>query len=167
MSHDIAARCIKLIPWQDIASLHIYVPVLKEHEPDSWPVLEYSWQNYPQITTAVPVRNKTDEYGSMVVTPETKWLRRNVRIPRPLDDTVLAKGSKFDVIIVPMLGFDKQGYRLGHGKGWYDRFLPTQPNAQTIGLCYEFGLVPEGLPHEDHDVPVDYVITEISTYKTV
>lgn len=159
-SREIVARCISLVDWEHIKTMHTYAPVVKENEPDSWPILEHAWQNYPQITTAVPVRNKAGGYDSVVVTPQTKWHNRDVRIPRPLDGEKLPDDFQFDLVIVPMLGFDNRGFRLGHGLGWYDRFLPTQPQAQTIGLCYSSGFVSGGLPHEPHDVPVDFVATE-------
>ncbi len=60
----------------------------------------------------------------------------------------------------PVLGFDNQGYRIGYGKGWYDKFLATQPRAVTIGLAYEISRVKEGLPKEPHDIPLKYIITE-------
>jgi 5-formyltetrahydrofolate cyclo-ligase len=160
-SRDIVARCIKLINWERVQKLHTYVPATKENEVDSWQLLEYVWQNYPDVKTVVPVRNQDGGYDSVVVTPETKWHKRDVRIPRPIDGEVLPADERFDTVVVPMLGFDSRGYRLGHGKGWYDRFLATQPRALTYGLCYASGFVPGGLPHESHDVPIDVVVTEI------
>ncbi len=159
-SEKIAASCIELIPWQSITSLHVYVPVLKENEVDCWHLLEYAWRFHPQIKTAVPVLSSSGKYDSVLVAPSTKWQSQGPRIPEPIDGKVLTDGAQFDVIIVPMLGFDVSGYRLGHGLGWYDRFLATQPQALTIGLCYEFGLIKQGLPHEPHDVAVRHVVTE-------
>jgi 5-formyltetrahydrofolate cyclo-ligase len=63
-----------------------------------------------------------------------------------------------DVVIVPGVAFDKQGYRLGYGKGYYDRFL-SGSNALPIGLAYGFQLI-EKLPQESHDVRLDAVATE-------
>lgn len=67
--------------------------------------------------------------------------------------------QQFDVIIIPVLGFDDQNYRLGFGAGWYDRFLSHQQHATTIGLAYSSSLV-SGLPHEVHDIPLDIIVTE-------
>lgn len=64
----------------------------------------------------------------------------------------------FDVIIVPVLGFDEQNHRLGQGGGWYDRFLATQPQARTIGLAH--AAAKTTFPHEPHDIPLDTIITE-------
>lgn len=60
--------------------------------------------------------------------------------------------------IVPGLGFDTQGYRLGYGKGYYDRFL-SGFQGRTVGICYS-GCVQWNLPHGYYDRPVDLLITE-------
>ena len=60
--------------------------------------------------------------------------------------------------IVPGLSFDAQGYRLGYGKGYYDRFL-AEFSGDTIGICYS-GCVQWNLPHGYYDRPVDILITE-------
>jgi len=67
-----------------------------------------------------------------------------------------------DVVLVPGLVFDAQGYRLGYGKGYYDRFLPRlRKEAFCCGLCYDFQMVDDVLPHPA-DVPVDWILTERS-----
>lgn len=62
------------------------------------------------------------------------------------------------VCIVPGFSFDAQGFRLGYGKGYYDRFL-SQYRGIKIGICYESCLT-DKLPHGRYDVPVDYLLTE-------
>lgn len=66
--------------------------------------------------------------------------------------------KKFDVIVIPLLGFNKDGYRLGYGGGWYDKFLKTQPRALKIGVGYEDTLV--YFEAEAHDVRMDTILTE-------
>lgn len=65
----------------------------------------------------------------------------------------------FDIIIVPGIAFDKKGYRLGYGKGYYDKFLSKTKKGIKIGLTFD-DLLLEELPHEDHDQRVDIIITE-------
>jgi 5-formyltetrahydrofolate cyclo-ligase len=65
--------------------------------------------------------------------------------------------EKIDIVVVPAVAFDRKGYRIGYGKGYYDRFLSDYKGLK-IGLAYQFQLM-EKLPHEEHDVPVDIVIT--------
>lgn len=62
-----------------------------------------------------------------------------------------------DMVIIPGLAFDKQGYRLGRGNGWYDRFLKNK-EAFKIAVSYD-ELLQDSLPHEAHDIKVDMVIT--------
>ena len=63
------------------------------------------------------------------------------------------------VCVVPALSFDMKGHRLGFGKGFYDRFLADLEGVK-IGLCCESCMSNTVLPHEEHDVCVDHVITE-------
>jgi 5-formyltetrahydrofolate cyclo-ligase len=69
--------------------------------------------------------------------------------------------GQFDVIAIPLFGFNEEGYRLGHGGGWYDRFLATQPHALKIGVGYESALVK--FEPDAHDIPMDIVLTELKT----
>lgn len=62
-------------------------------------------------------------------------------------------------ILVPGLGFNKKGRRLGRGKGYYDRALEDYKGCK-IGVCFTCQLVDEELPEESHDVRVDYIVTE-------
>ena len=66
-------------------------------------------------------------------------------------------GSADTVCIVPALRFDEQGFRLGWGGGFYDRFLAGYSGC-SIGICY--GQCCGEVPTDDHDIPVDIVITE-------
>lgn len=62
------------------------------------------------------------------------------------------------VCIVPAIAYDGKGYRLGYGKGYYDRFLENFPFI-SVGLCYN-ELIMNALPIGEHDIPVDYIITQ-------
>ncbi len=67
---------------------------------------------------------------------------------------------KLSLVFVPGLAFDRQGYRLGYGRGYYDRFLQNKPeNVITIGLGY-FCQLCEQVPHETHDQRLDYFVSE-------
>lgn len=63
-----------------------------------------------------------------------------------------------ELCVVPGLSFDPQGYRLGYGKGYYDRFLADYAGI-TVGLCYS-DCVCRNLPHGFYDRPVDILITD-------
>lgn len=68
--------------------------------------------------------------------------------------------DELDLILLPGVGFDRRGFRLGYGGGYYDRFLPyLAATTVTVGLAYSCQVVPI-LPHGAFDRPVDLVVTE-------
>lgn len=67
-----------------------------------------------------------------------------------------------DSIIIPLLGFDEQGYRLGYGSGYFDRTLAVMsPRPLAIGVAFEILRLPTIHP-QPHDIPMDYIVTEQS-----
>jgi 5-formyltetrahydrofolate cyclo-ligase len=65
-----------------------------------------------------------------------------------------------DIVLMPLLGFDKRGTRLGYGGGYYDRTLAVMRKApRLIGLAFDCQEIDE-IPREFHDVPLDAVVTE-------
>jgi 5-formyltetrahydrofolate cyclo-ligase len=124
----------------------------------------------------VPQVGKNFEQADMdllkVVDPKTKdgtlfhhaWPRNKWGIPEPPPDmqVVVAKPGDLDLIIVPGLGFDKEGNRLGQGKGYYDRFIARMalgsdkpPYLVAVGLDCQ---LVESIPFGDHDRPMDKVL---------
>lgn len=71
--------------------------------------------------------------------------------------------DSIDLMIIPGLGFDKKMNRIGYGEGNYDRFM-KKSNARKVALAYEFQLFEE-IPHDEHDVPVNMIITEKNIYR--
>jgi 5-formyltetrahydrofolate cyclo-ligase len=70
-----------------------------------------------------------------------------------------------DIAVTPGLGFTVEGYRLGFGAGYYDKWFATHVTGLKIALAYE-GQIVEYIPRDDHDIPVDMIITEQRTIKT-
>lgn len=73
-----------------------------------------------------------------------------------------ASADSLDAVLVPALALDRRGGRIGFGKGYYDRLLENT-DAVKIALCYEFQLF-ERVPVDEHDVPMDIIITEEKIY---
>ena len=93
------------------------------------------------------------------------WAEGNFQLERgafgltqPTADTPLAADEAIDLIIVPGVAFDAEGNRLGYGAGYYDRLLARFPGVPTVGLAYDEQIV-DGIPVEEHDVPIDFVVT--------
>jgi len=83
-------------------------------------------------------------------------------ILEPHSNTIFENYNNIDMITVPAVVFDKQGYRVGYGKGYYDVFL-KKINTLYVGLCMDFQIV-EHITHDKWDIPVHYVITEKQVY---
>lgn len=67
--------------------------------------------------------------------------------------------SEVDLIIVPGVAFDRNGYRIGYGGGYYDRFLANLDHVTKISLAFDMQLIPK-IPTDHYDIPVNYIITE-------
>lgn len=88
--------------------------------------------------------------------PRTKLARGIWNIPIPAERQVVQPA----ILLVPLLGFDGAGYRLGYGGGYYDRTLAaTTPRPITIGIGYEHGRLDTIFP-QPHDIPMDATVTE-------
>ncbi len=79
-------------------------------------------------------------------------------IPEPSGTDISSYEMNNSICIVPALSFDKNGYRIGYGGGYYDRFLNNFQGI-SIGLIYS-DLLADTLPIDQYDIPVDIVITE-------
>jgi 5-formyltetrahydrofolate cyclo-ligase len=162
-SQAVNERLIAAIDWSHIRRVNCYIPIESLHEVSTWPLLHYLWHHWPNIETAVPGPLKSGESTAVAIDVETKWCTTGV-LSYPLTERLVSIES-FDLIIVPMLGFDRNLSRLGYGTGYYDRFLSGQRHTQVVGLSFSCCLVAKGLPHEKHDVPLQMIVTENRLYK--
>lgn len=88
-------------------------------------------------------------------------------ILEPTTENKLVDIDKIDSIIVPGLAFDKTGNRMGHGRGYYDRFLSRCPATTIfIGVAYSFQVF-NSIPFDNYDVKVHKVITEEYTINLI
>ena len=79
-------------------------------------------------------------------------------IPAPLSTNPAAGAGELDLVLVPGVVFDKNGWRIGFGKGFYDRFLRGVSGIKA-GICFDMQIVPKSV-HEEHDISMDFLITE-------
>jgi len=88
--------------------------------------------------------------------PGVTMVRSVYNIPVP-EDTPRVRP---DVLVVPLVGFDAAGYRLGYGGGYYDRTINAlQPHPLLIGVGYEMSRL-DTIHPQPHDIPMDYIVTE-------
>ncbi len=75
----------------------------------------------------------------------------------PTGDAPVVEPARLDLIVVPALAYDREGYRLGRGGGYYDRYL-RQTRAYTVGVSLGLGEI-EALPREPWDIPLDQILS--------
>lgn len=113
-----------------------------------------------QGRTILLPRVEGDNLQAVEFRPGAAMGRGSFSIQEPLGEPFAV--DKIDVVIVPGLVFDAGGYRLGYGRGYYDRFLPRLSKYCFIcGVCYEFQVVDNVYPHSG-DVPMHWVVTDHS-----
>lgn len=140
-SNAIAASLLQEVYWSKVKTVHCFEPIMHLGEVD-----------LVDFVTAL----QTDKADVQVYTSrkiDGEWLVVSTATDKPVEP------PEFDVIIVPMLGFDDQLHRVGYGGGYYDKFLAGQPKAKKIGVCYEACRV-EQIPAEPHDIRLDMIVTE-------
>ena len=108
------------------------------------------------------VTNRGEALQFRAWAPDTPMKTGHHRIPEPATEVVVMP----DLLFVPCVGFDVEGYRLGYGGGYYDRTLAAWPGATrpvTVGIAYE-ACRTDALQREAHDIPLDLIITEAACY---
>ena len=113
-------------------------------------------------TLALPeVVNKQEPLRFREWQPGTPMKQGVYDIPVP-DNTDLVR---VDVLVIPMVGFDRLGFRLGYGGGYFDRTLVmTTPRPLAIGVAFEISRMHNVRP-QPHDIPMDFIVTEAGIYR--
>lgn len=139
-----------------LQSLLLYAPI--GSEPDLTGLQHFCKAN--AIVLAFPKCLSVQGEMAFYAVPDISRLKKQAYcIPEPdLCDCSILTSFERSACIVPALGMDKYGYRIGYGGGYYDRFLKDY-HGVTIGVCYE-SLMVEELPREPHDLKMDYIVTE-------
>lgn len=122
--------------------------------PDEVQTLDFieNWRNRKTIILPTVVG---DDIIPVELAEDVVFAEGDFHIPEPQSHPYT---GDFDLIVVPGMAFDANGHRLGRGRGYYDRFLALHPQVYTIGLCFDFQLLPD-VPSEPHDRIIDEIIT--------
>lgn len=145
----------------NIKVLHLFLPIKKFKEPNTWLLINRIWQEQPTIRLVV---SKTDmqtnslkHYFLEKNTPlqENAW---GISEPEESQATICPV-EQIELVLVPLLAFDSRGYRVGYGKGFYDRFLAQCPRALKVGFSLEEALEEDIKDIDDYDIALDYCVT--------
>lgn len=112
----------------------------------------------------LPVVDDDNSLFFLPINAQSLLVENKFKILEPQGDKNIAECSeKIDIIIVPLVAFNKDGARLGMGKGYYDRALANNNNSLLIGVAYEFQLQPNIKP-QPWDVQLHAIVTEKNIY---
>ncbi len=158
LSESIHQNINRLDDFRQARMVHLYLPIARRNEVDTMPIATELLEN--GRTVIVPI-TQFDDHSLRHVQLErldnlvvNKW--KVPEPPEPHNDSISL--TDLDIVLVPMLGGDAHGNRLGYGKGYYDRFL-KQVRCPKVGLLFECCLVKE-VPTEEYDVVLDYIVTD-------
>lgn len=146
----------KQLDLRAIKTIHIFLPIAQQKEPDTFLIIDWLQQNLPEIEIVVPKADfNTGLLSHYIYTHKKDLLPNHYQIPEP------QKAEPFigspDLVIIPLLAFDQKGYRVGYGKGFYDRFLQDM-ETQKIGLSF-FDAVAKINDVHLNDIRLDKCIT--------
>ena len=161
LSISIANQIIKLPIWA-YSFYHIFLSIEEQKEVNTDYILSILSGKDKNV-----VISKSDfETGTMahfLLTDNTKIKKNSYNIPEPVDGIAIAS-TAIEVVFIPLLAFDKQGNRVGYGKGFYDRFLADcKPETIKIGLSF-FETEDNITDVFESDVTLDYCVTPETIY---
>ena len=137
--------------YRDAKTIYGYLPYNQEVRTE--PILQHALADGKRV--AVP-KIYGDEMKFIYLPDLSQVASGYAGIPEPIADEPVGDDPTA-LVLMPGMAFTKEGYRIGYGGGYYDKFLAAEPNHPTIALCYDFQMV-EQLPTEEFDVPVDMVL---------
>ncbi len=145
--------------FEHINCISLFLPMLERREPDTFLLIDWLKHNHPAVQLAYP---KADfATSSMVHFLDDAVLEidsNDYGIPEPITGNTV-DNLVIDMVIVPLLAVDQRGYRVGYGKGFYDRFMAQcKPGIRFIGLSF-FEPVDFIDDIDQYDIPLHQCIT--------
>lgn len=133
----------------------------RSHEMDTWDILQRARESAKQIVLPLFSSKGNDASFYRIIDLKSDLMEGpdQVRMPDP-DRCKPIAADDIDIAIIPGIGFDEKGGRLGSGSGRYDRLIPQLPlTARKVALAFEEQMVPT-IPMEAHDKYIDIIITD-------
>lgn len=142
-------------------------------EIDPAPILARARAMGKQCHLPVLSRLRFDRLWFAPIRSDTTYRRNRFGIPEPeVPARQLRRAQELDLILLPLVGFDARGHRLGMGGGYYDKSLAFLRNRNhwrkphLLGLAYDFQRVDSSLPADDWDIPLAGIVTDRDMYLT-
>jgi 5-formyltetrahydrofolate cyclo-ligase len=153
----ICEQVTRLSIFQAARVLHCYLPM--RSEVNTHPLIIQALAEGRRVVVPVVQHGSRDLTHSWLLSAEESEIVPGVfGTPQPRTLQAANPGD-WDMMVVPLLAFERQGYRLGYGGGYYDRLLAAEPPVARIGVAFAIQEA-DHLPHEEHDIPLDAIVTE-------
>lgn len=154
INNDLQTQLFEQPAWKNAKTIGITVSL--KHEWDTWPIIEKAWHQNKQIV--VPKCNPVDKSMTFYRIETKDDLEiQYFNLKEPIEArTCKVNKESIDLLIVPGVVFDHKNYRVGHGGGYYDRFLEDF-NADTVSLAWH-GQIIDQIMIESFDQPVKKLI---------
>jgi len=144
-----------------VSVIHLFLPIEKKKEPNTYLIIDWLQLHHPEIKILVPRADFNTALMTHHVYTDSQVLEKNIfDIMEPQNEN--AHQGNIDLVLIPLLAFDQQGYRVGYGKGFYDRFLQGI-NTRKFGLSL-FPPVAEISDTDAYDVKMDLCLTPDKVY---
>ena len=148
-----------------VKTLLSYWPMENHAEPNTHLYTYYLENHLPEVRTAYPVIDSaSSEMKAILVHEETDFVENSFGIAEPEEGDEIDP-AELDLVLVPLLAYDNRGYRVGFGKGYYDRFLSRcREDVIKVGFSY-FPPVTAIEDANEFDVPLNFCITPEQLYE--
>ena len=160
LSQQIGFKLVQWLAVYETQYLHCFLPIQRFHEINTVSIINQIVDKFPEITILVPkVNSLTNQLDCYQWTPNTTLVASKWGVPEPTDAELFTNFDLIDCVITPLLAYDQQGYRVGYGKGFYDRFFAQcRADVLKVGVSF-FDPVAAITDIEHHDVRLDCCVT--------
>jgi len=152
-SKNIFSNIIKLTVFNASRTIALYSPV--KNEVDTWSIFDYAIDSgkrvaFPRVEDGTLVFCAVKEKGELI--------KGKYNILEPPSEGQRINTEEIEIFLIPGVAFDRLGYRIGYGYGYYDS-IAKRVRGTLIGLAYSFQVV-DSIFHEEHDIRVNSIVTE-------
>ena len=143
--------------------IHVFLPILSKNEVNTNSLIQHLFHETNCTVIASKSNFTTLEMKHFIIDEDTSIENDKYGIPTPVNAIPISE-KEIDWIIVPLLCFDERGYRVGYGKGFYDRFISKcRPDVNTIGLSIHEP-IKEISDINEYDIALDHCVTPKKVY---
>lgn len=151
-----------VIDTSEISVAHVFLPIQKHREVNTWPLIKKLWSNQIIVATST-THFESKSMRHWLINPQTSFTTSPHGIIEP-NSTEEVPSKEIDIVFVPLFCFDRKGHRVGYGQGFYDRFLDScRDDCRFVGLSY-FDPSPDIEGLSKYDIPLDQCITPTKVY---